>query len=60
MECGSPGPVRAAIQELLELLADAHIERRLTVKQSPSFHHLTGVIAAYGKALKLLVTLQKS
>ena len=47
----------AVIQQVLELSADAHIARRLTVKGSPAFHRLTGVITAYGKALELLVGL---
>ena len=59
MDGGSPSLVSAVIQEVLELLADAHIARRRTVKESPALHRLTGVIAAYGKALKLLVALQK-
>lgn len=47
------------IQQVLELSADAHIARRLTVKESPAFHHLTEVITAYGKALEILVALKK-
>lgn len=48
-----------AIERVLELSAEAHIERRMTAKDSSSFHHLTGAIAAYGKALTLLVALQE-
>jgi hypothetical protein len=48
-----------AIEQVLELSAEAHIERRRTAKDSPSFHSLTGAIAAYGKALALLVALQE-
>jgi len=46
------------IERILELSADAHIRRRGTVKDSPEFHNLTGAIAAYGKALAVLTTLQ--
>lgn len=48
----------AVIEQVLELSADAHIARRFTRKESPAFHHFTGVITAYGKALELLVALQ--
>ena len=48
-----------AIEEILELSADAHIRRRGTVQDSPEFHALTGAIAAYGKALALLTALQQ-
>jgi len=48
-----------AIEEILELSADAHIRRRGTVQDSPEFHALTGAIAAYGKALALLTALQR-
>lgn len=53
------GLANVAIEQLLELSADAHIERRLTAQDSPAFHRLTGTIAAYGKALSLLVALQE-
>ena len=43
-----------AIERILELSADAQVTRRKTPKDSPSFHNLTGAIAAYGKALDLL------
>ena len=36
-----------------------HIRRRLTARDSPEFHNLTGAIAAYGKALTLLTALQE-
>ena len=48
-----------AIEEILELSADAHIERRRAAKDSPGFHNLTGAIAAYGKGLAMLVALQQ-
>ena len=46
-----------AIERVLELSAKAQIERRMTAKDSPSFHRLTGAIAAYGQALALLTSL---
>ncbi len=48
-----------AIQRIIELSADAQITRRMMAKDSPAFHHLTGAITAYGKALALLTALQK-
>jgi hypothetical protein len=48
-----------AIQRILELSADAQITRRMVAKDSPAFHNLTGVIAAYGKTLALLRALQR-
>jgi hypothetical protein len=53
------GHVGQAIERILELSADAQITRRMTAKDSPAFHSLTGAIAAYGKALALLTALQK-
>jgi hypothetical protein len=47
------------IERILELSADAQIERRRTAKDSPAFHHLTGAIAAYGKALAFLTAAQR-
>ncbi len=47
------------IERILELSANAHIQRRLTVKDSPEFHKLTGAIVAYGKALELLTALRE-
>jgi hypothetical protein len=47
------------IARLLELSADAQIQRRQTPKDSPAFHKLTGAIAAYGRALGLLIALQQ-
>ena len=47
------------IERILELSADAHIERRGTAKGSPAFHNLTGAIAAYGKALAVLIEVQQ-
>ena len=48
-----------AIERIVELSADAQITRRIVAKDSPSFHNLTGAIAAYGKALALLTALQQ-
>jgi hypothetical protein len=48
-----------AIERILELSADTQITRRMTAKDSPAFHNLTGVIAAYGKALALFTALQQ-
>ena len=56
---GSEGLANKGIERILELSADAHIRRRLTVKDSPEFHNLTGAIAAYGKTLALLTALQE-
>jgi len=53
------GLANRGIERILELSADAHIKRRGTLKGSPEFHHLTGAIAAYGKALALLTALQQ-
>lgn len=48
-----------AIERVLELSADAHIQRRQTAQGSPQFHNLTGAIVAYGKVLALLTALQQ-
>jgi hypothetical protein len=48
-----------AIERIIELSADAQIARRMTPRNSPAFHKLTGAIAAYGKALALLTALQQ-
>ncbi len=53
------GLANKVIERILELSADAHIQRRGTVKDSPEFHKLTGAIAAYGKALALLTALRQ-
>ncbi len=53
------GLANRGIQRILELSADAHIQRRETVKDSPEFHNLTGAIAAYGQALSFLTVLQQ-
>jgi len=53
------GLANKCIERILELSADAHIQRRETAKDSPEFHSLTGAIAAYGKALALFTALQE-
>jgi hypothetical protein len=53
------GHAAQAIERVLELSADAQITRRITPKDSPAFHSLTGAIAAYGKALAILTALQQ-
>ena len=55
----SIGLTNRVIDRILELSADAQIQRRETVKGSPEFCELTGAIAAYGKALALLTALQQ-
>ena len=47
------------IERILELSADAQIERRRTDRGSPEFHKLAGAITAYGKALSLLVAVRE-
>jgi len=53
------GIANRAIEQIVELSADAHIRRRGAVMDSPEFHKLTGAIAAYGKALELLTALRE-
>ena len=53
------GLANLAIEQVLELSADAHIERSMTAQDSAAFHRLTGAIAAYGKALSVLVALEQ-
>jgi len=55
----STGLAAKGIARILELSADAHIERRLVAKDSPASHNLTGAIMAYGKVLALLTALQQ-
>ena len=47
------------IERILELSADAHIQRSEVAKDSPAFHNLTGAIEGYGKVLALLTELQQ-
>lgn len=53
------GLANQAIEEVLELSADAHIQRKMTTRNSSDFHRLTGAITAYGNALAVLVSLQE-
>jgi len=46
--------LESAIEQILELSAEAQIQRREAAEDSPAFHNLTGAIVAYGKALGLL------
>lgn len=48
----------SAIERILELSAEAQIKRREAAEDSPTFHNLTGAIAACGKALGLLSKLK--
>jgi hypothetical protein len=54
------GVADKGISRILELSADAHIERRATARGTETFHNLTGQIAAYGKALEILADLQQA
>ena len=53
------GLASLAIERILELSADAHVERRMLPKDSPAFQSLSGAIVAYGKTLSLLTALQQ-
>jgi len=53
------GLANLAIEQVLELSADAPIERRMTAQDSAAFHRLTGAILAYGRTLSLLVALEE-
>src|SRR5260370_42497414 len=53
------GHAEQAIERIIELSGKAEITRRMVAKDSPAFHNLTGAIAAYGKALALLLALQQ-
>jgi hypothetical protein len=55
----SSGHAGQAVERILELSADTQIARRITGKDSPAFHNLTGAITAYGKVLALLTALQQ-
>jgi hypothetical protein len=50
--------LESAIEQILELSAEAQIKRRKAAEDSPAFHNLTGAIVAYGKALGLLSKLK--
>jgi hypothetical protein len=53
------GHAERAIEQIIELSAEAQVARRMVAKDSPAFHRLSGAIAAYGKALALLTALQQ-
>lgn len=53
------GLANEVLERILELSADAHVQRRGVAEDSPAFHNLTGAIAAYGKVLALLTALQQ-
>lgn len=55
----SSGLANLAIEGVLELSADAHIQRKMTARNSTDFQRLTGAIAAYGNTLAVLVSLQE-
>ena len=55
----SAGLAAKGIERILELSADAHIQRRYLEQDSPAFHNLTGAIMAYGKVLALLTALEQ-
>jgi hypothetical protein len=53
------GLAAKGIERVLELSADAQINRREVAKDSPAYHNFMGAIAAYGKVLALLTALQQ-
>ena len=53
------GLANEVIDRILELSADAHVQRREVAEDSPAFHSLTGAIAAYGKLLAFLAARQE-
>lgn len=55
----SAGFANEIIEGILELSADAHVQRREVRKDSPAFQRLTGAIAAYGRVLALLTALEQ-
>lgn len=59
MKRSSSDQLGQAIEQVLELSAEAQIIRRRTPKDSPEFYSLKGAIAAYGKTLALLTALQQ-
>jgi len=55
----SSGLTDKGIQRILELSADAHIQRHEAARDSATFQKLTGAIAAYGKVLALFTALHE-
>ena len=47
------------IERVQELSVEAHVKRREVAIDSSEFHNLTGAIAAYGKVLAHLTSLQQ-
>jgi len=54
-----PDIAEKGIEMILELSADAHIQRRQTRENSSAFHKLSGTIAAYGRVLGMLTALHQ-
>ena len=55
----SPSLTDKAVERILDLSADLQIKRRATAKWSFEFHEISVAIAAYGKVLEVLTTLQR-
>ena len=53
------GLANEVMERILELSADAHIQRRGVGEDTPAFESLSGAIAAYGKVLAFLASLQQ-
>jgi hypothetical protein len=51
MRKADTGLANRVIERILELSADAQIERRKMAKDTPEFRNLAGAITAYGTAL---------
>ena len=58
MYVSKSNPTEKIKELILELSADAHIERREVAKDSAAFRSLTAAIAAYGRVLAHLTLLQ--
>lgn len=56
---GSSSLTDEAIERIVELSADAQIERRRIAKDCMAFRQLTGAITAYGKAIGILVAVRE-
>jgi hypothetical protein len=59
MRKADAGLANRVIERILELSADAQIERRKMAKDTPEFRNLAGAITAYGKALGVLVAARR-
>lgn len=60
MDAGKLISVDKVTELILELSADALIQRRAVAKDSPAFQSMTGAISAYGRVLAELTMLQES